>query len=125
MLYIVRIYGTRRVPEASRVGGRLPLHATAVGKMLLAFEEPWCGRDSSRRFATTLDEMRVGATSIAVPILQHGVVSSALGLVTTTDGAATIERHLPDMRGIARRIEASVGSLSLNALRQVASSGQK
>jgi len=40
-LYIDRVYGSRRVPQASRVGGRLPLHATAVGKVLLAFEESW------------------------------------------------------------------------------------
>ena len=31
----------RRVPRASRVGGRLPMHATAVGKVILAFEEDW------------------------------------------------------------------------------------
>ena len=41
VLYIDRVYGTRRVPQASRVGGRLPLHATAVGKVLLAYEETW------------------------------------------------------------------------------------
>src|SRR5699024_9596222 len=40
-LYIDRVYGPRQVPRASRVGGRLPLPATAVGKVLLAFSEPW------------------------------------------------------------------------------------
>ena len=40
-LYIDRLYSSTRVPRASRVGGRLPLHATAVGKVLLAFEEDW------------------------------------------------------------------------------------
>lgn len=52
-LYIDRVYGPRRVPRASRVGGRLPLHATAVGKVILAFSEPWvaeahCGATSKR-----------------------------------------------------------------------------
>lgn len=35
-LVIERIVGTRDVPAASRVGGRLPLHASSSGKILLA-----------------------------------------------------------------------------------------
>lgn len=151
-LYIDRVYGTRRVPQASRVGGRLPLHATAVGKVLLAFEEPWV-REAilaqhlesrttlthvdpdalraelavvrARSFATTVDETRMGATSIAVPIFQDGVVGAALGLVTTTEASASIERHLPALRGIARRIELSVGAFPLQSLRQPTSTGRK
>ncbi|WP_175987577.1 IclR family transcriptional regulator [Microbacterium tenebrionis] len=151
-LYIDRVYGTRRVPQASRVGGRLPLHATAVGKVLLAFEEPWV-REAilaqpleprtpnthvdpdalraelavvrSRSFATTVDETRLGATSIAVPIFQNGLVGAALGLVTTTDSATTIEQHLPALRGIARRIEANVGGFPLQSLRHSASTERK
>ena len=41
VLYIDRVYGSKRLPRASRVGGRLPMHATAVGKVILAFEEDW------------------------------------------------------------------------------------
>ncbi|GGJ58092.1 hypothetical protein GCM10010121_080970 [Streptomyces brasiliensis] len=33
------------MPAATRVGGRLPLHATAVGKVLLAFSPPQVWRD--------------------------------------------------------------------------------
>ncbi|HEY9476768.1 MAG TPA: IclR family transcriptional regulator [Mycobacteriales bacterium] len=36
-LYIEKISGRYAVPIVSRVGGRLPLHATGVGKILLAF----------------------------------------------------------------------------------------
>ncbi|HEY9391806.1 MAG TPA: IclR family transcriptional regulator [Mycobacteriales bacterium] len=36
-LYIEKISGRYAVPIVSRVGGRLPLHATGVGKVLLAF----------------------------------------------------------------------------------------
>jgi len=151
-LYIDRVYGSRRVPQASRVGGRLPLHATAVGKVLLAFEEPWVregilaqhleartshthidpdalraelGVVRTRSFATTRDETRMGATSIAVPVFQNGEIGAALGLVTTTDNAASIERHLPALRGIARRIESSVGTLPLSAIRQMVSTERK
>ncbi|MBS1673932.1 MAG: IclR family transcriptional regulator [Actinobacteria bacterium] len=152
VLYIDRVYGSRRVPQASRVGGRLPLHATAVGKVLLAFEEPWV-REAllaqplesrtplthvdpdalraelavvrTRSFATTLDETRLGATSIAVPVFQNGTVGAALGLVTTTGSANSLEQHLPALRGIARRLETSVGAFPLQSLRQPASTGRK
>lgn len=144
-LYIDRVYGSRRVPQASRVGGRLPLHATAVGKVLLAFEEPWI-RDAllaqplesrttrthsdpnalraelatirERGYALTFEEVRAGSASIAVPVFQSGGgIGAALGLVTTSDNAATLERHLPALKGIARRIEGSVGPFPLRTLR--------
>ncbi len=160
VLYIDRVYGTRRVPQASRVGGRLPLHATAVGKVILAFEEEWV-RESvlaqplvkrtagthvdpgrlrvelatvrERGYAVTRDEVREGTASIAVPMFQpgDGAIGAGLGLVATTERAATLERHLPALRGIARRIEASVGAFPLKSLRpqprasQVTSTGRK
>lgn len=40
-LLIDRAYGTKKIPRSARVGGRLPLNSTAVGKILLAFDEPW------------------------------------------------------------------------------------
>lgn len=152
-LYIDRVYGSRRVPQASRVGGRLPLHATAVGKVLLAFEEPQLReallaepleqrtaqthvdagalRDElavvrEQGYATTRDEVRAGSASIAVPIFQRTIreatgpraIAAALGIVTTSERAGGLERHLPALRGIARRIESSVGSFSLHTLRR-------
>lgn len=144
VLYIDRIYDTRRVPQASRVGGRLPLHATAVGKVLLAFDESWLreavlaqpleGRTPrtnvdpdalrielavirERGYALTVEEVRLGSASIAVPVFQRGGgIGAALGLVASADEAGTLERHLPAMRGISRRIEASVGQFPLQAM---------
>lgn len=145
VLYIDRVYGTRRLPQSSRIGGRLPLHATAVGKAILAFEEEWV-RDAilaqplesrtsethvdpaalraelavvrERAYATTLDEVRAGTASIAVPVFQRGdgSVGAGLGLVTSSDRAARLVQHLPALRGIARRIEASVGAFPLRTL---------
>jgi DNA-binding IclR family transcriptional regulator len=40
VLYVDKISGHRRSTYASRVGGRQPLHSTAVGKVLLASAEP-------------------------------------------------------------------------------------
>lgn len=144
-LYIDRVYGMRRVPQASRVGGRLPMHATAVGKAILAFEEDWVreailaqpleartththidperfrrelDQIRDRGYATAREEVRLGAASIAVPVFQPGgEVGAGLGLVTRIEQAEELERHLPAMRGIARRIEASVGGFKLTSMR--------
>ncbi len=132
VLYIERIYGSRRVPRASRVGGRLPMHATAVGKAILAFEEDWVreaylGRegmeratahtvvdrmalrrelDEARRrgFATTREEVRVGSCSIAVPVLQASRVVAAVGLVVGPERAETMANLVPALQGTSRRI---------------------
>jgi DNA-binding IclR family transcriptional regulator len=145
VLYVDRVYGSRRVPQASRVGGRLPLHATAVGKVILAWEEQWV-RDAflerplerrteathvdpvaleaelsairSRGYATTIEEVRAGSASIAVPLFERdGTIGAALGLVTASAGAAAMQRHLPVLQGTARKIEARMGRVPLTTLR--------
>jgi DNA-binding IclR family transcriptional regulator len=110
-LYVERISGRESVPVVSQVGSRLPLHATGVGKALLAFAPPdvverALGRPSRetrhtivdperlrrelaeirrRGYARTAEEMSLGASSAAVPIRVDGAVSStvvgALGVV--------------------------------------------
>ena len=40
MLYLDRLSGSVSVPVVSRVGSRLPMHATGVGKVLLAYAPP-------------------------------------------------------------------------------------
>lgn len=143
VLYIDRVYGTERVPRSSRVGGRLPMHSTAVGKVLLAFEEPWI-RDSylhqdlqpvaSRTvinphtlaqqlkqihndgYAITLEEQRVGACSIAVPVFHTGRIGAALGLVIASQKVDTLTRHLPALRGTSQRIERATAHIPLETL---------
>lgn len=132
-LYIDRVYGSTRVPRASRVGGRLPLHATAVGKVLLAYEEGWVREaylsnrlEASTRhthvdparlaaelervredgYATTQEEVREGSCSIAVPVRLQPQ-PAAIGLVLLSSRASTMTRHLQPLRGVARRIEAA------------------
>jgi DNA-binding IclR family transcriptional regulator len=107
-LYLDRLAGHASVPVVSRVGARLPLHATGVGKVLLAFApadvqaevltdlrritgytvtQPGQLREQLRRvhregFAQTVDEMTVGACSVAVPVRDgEGGVIAALGVV--------------------------------------------
>jgi DNA-binding IclR family transcriptional regulator len=124
VLYLDRIVGRRSVPVVSTVGGRLPLHATGVGKVLLAwapddvqqralaeltrvtaYTVTHVGRlrDQLRRvreqgYATTSEEMSLGACSIAVPVFGEPIddkaaprtVVAALGVVVPE-----LNRHRP------------------------------
>lgn len=110
-LYVERIHGKSSVAVVTRVGRPLPLHATGVGKVLLAYAsrevlEACLGNltpvtrytivDRARMlrdlagvrrlgYARTVEEMTLGTCSIAVPIFAlSGEVVAALGLVTGT-----------------------------------------
>ncbi|WP_375478535.1 IclR family transcriptional regulator [uncultured Jatrophihabitans sp.] len=107
-LYLDRLAGHASVPVVSDIGSRLPLHATGVGKVLLAHApaalqtevlgnlvrvtpytiiQPGRLREQLRRvhrdgFAQTSEEMSLGACSVAVPVRgRGGEVVAALGLV--------------------------------------------
>ncbi|MGC4108962.1 MAG: IclR family transcriptional regulator [Nocardioides sp.] len=107
-LYLDRLAGRTAVPTVSRIGGRLPLHATGVGKVLLAYApaglqaevlatlprltpytvvNPDVLRTQLERvrrdgFATTSEEMTLGACSVAVPVADAaGHAIAALGVV--------------------------------------------
>ncbi|VXC31762.1 IclR family transcriptional regulator [Arthrobacter sp. 8AJ] len=143
VLYIDRVYGSKRVPRASRVGGRLPMHATAVGKVILAFEDDWVRdaylhRDLERAtahthidpqkftaeladihaqgYATTLEEVRLGSCSIAVPVFHTGRIGAAIGLVLPTAQASTMTRYLPVLKGISAQIEKATARIPLETL---------
>ncbi|WP_375481641.1 IclR family transcriptional regulator [uncultured Jatrophihabitans sp.] len=136
-LYVDRIAGNSSVAVLNTPGGRLPLHTTGVGKVLLAHAPTEVRnevlrsltrvtahsvthvgrmRDQLRRvreqgYATTSEEMSLGASSIAVPVVRgphgDGPVVAALGLVVPELG-----RHRPRLlsallvaaRGIGRSL---------------------
>ena len=108
VLYLDRLSGRSSVPVVSQIGSRLPLHATGVGKVLLAhapedvraavlanltrvtaytITQPGRLRAELARvrrdgFAQTSEEMSLGACSVAVPIEgPDGSVTAALGVV--------------------------------------------
>jgi DNA-binding IclR family transcriptional regulator len=112
----------------------LPLHATAVGKVLLAYEEVWVREGYVRGhleattsrthvnrarllaelatvrrlgYATTLEEARSGSCSIAVPVKAEPG-GAALGLVMLSTEAPHLTRHVPVLQGVARRIDAAI-----------------
>lgn len=137
-LYVEKIYGRKSVPLLNRSGTRLPLHATGVGKVLLAHAPrpviqravhqlsritPYTvthpGRLSqelaqihTRGYATTTEEMQLGTCSLAVPVRDSaGIVVAGLGIVARSSRRDLI-RLLPALQaaaaGIGSHLNASV-----------------
>lgn len=113
VLYVERMAGRASVPIVSTVGSRLPLHCTGVGKVLLAHAPDDVAAESmsslvritphtitspevlarqlddirARGFATTSEEMSLGACSLAVPLMpvsDPATVVAAIGVVVPT-----------------------------------------
>lgn len=127
-LYVEKVTGHRAVPIISRVGGRLPLHATGVGKALLAFQDqafvasflqrplrrctPFTVTEPGRLarelalirqrgWAQTREEMTVGSCSVAVPVSDGGGPAvAAVGIVVHSLGA-NLEGLVPALRAAA------------------------
>ncbi len=105
-LYVDKIYGTKHMPKISRLGGRLPLHATAVGRLLLASQPDWfvdaylereleaptpktvtdpvelraiIEEVRATNYSVTNEQMRLDAMSLAVPVVFHGGQRRAVG----------------------------------------------
>jgi DNA-binding IclR family transcriptional regulator len=136
VLYVERVAGRASVPVVSQVGSRLPMHSTGVGKVLLAYapEEvrtavladlprltPYTvtqpgrlleqlRRVHSEGYATTSEEMTLGACSVAVPVHDRdGAVVAALGFVVAglrRDRARLVSALQVAARGIGRSLPA-------------------
>lgn len=119
-LIVERIAGSRTLEVISKPGARLPLHASGVGKVLLAFGSPELQEAAlknldphtsktitsatemqrqllaieSQGYALSVEELMVGAASVAVPIRGRGNrVIAALGIVSpakTMDSAQMV-----------------------------------
>jgi DNA-binding IclR family transcriptional regulator len=107
VLYLQSLGGRASVDTVHSVGSRLPMHATGVGKVLLAhapddvrrrvlatltpvtahtITDPRTLRAQLSRvrrdgWATTRDEMSLGASSVAVPVRSRDEVVAAIGVV--------------------------------------------
>lgn len=133
VLYLDRLSGQRSVPVVSRTGSRLALHATGVGKVLLAYapgDVQYQILSSLRRitpytitqperlraqlsqvradgYATTAEEMTLGACSAAVPIRRGYAVVAALGIVVPSlrqDKARLVSALQVAAHGIGRSL---------------------
>jgi DNA-binding IclR family transcriptional regulator len=144
VLYVDRLAGHVSVPVVSKVGSRLPMHATGVGKVLLAHapEEIIAGvlgrltritaytitqpsrlleqlrRIRADGYATTGEEMSLGACSVAVPVRGGaGEVVAALGIVVPDlrrERARLVSALQVAARGIGRTLSASDASAGRN-----------
>jgi DNA-binding IclR family transcriptional regulator len=121
-LVVERIAGSRTMSVMSTPGSRLPLHATGVGKVLMAFGthelqdavlnsldrytdttitdakklRAQLATIKAQGFAKTHEELAAGATSIAVPLRgKGGKVIAAMGIVAPSDDSRDISRMLP------------------------------
>ena len=131
-LYVERIRGPRSVSIVTRPGRRLPLHATGVGKVLLAYASPefidqviarglpqmtpftitdgetlrrCLAEVRERGYAATRDEMTVGAVSVGAAIFApDDRVVGAVSLVVASRGA--------DARALAPAIRAVASGLT-------------
>jgi DNA-binding IclR family transcriptional regulator len=134
-LYIDRITGPRSTPIAARRAGRLPLHATGVGKVLLAHAPPEfvdelieaglrrytvhtiVGAGSLRRSLAEIrrtglgfarEELTLGSVSVAAPVFDAcGTAVAAISLV------------LPSTRANLSCLAPAVRAVSLSASRDL------
>ncbi len=136
VLYLDRLRGSASVPVVSTIGSRLPMHATGVGKVLLAHAPPevqqavladlprvtpytvtqpgllrrQLARAARDGYATTTEEMSLGACSVAVPVRRGSDVVAALGLVVPSikrDRARLVAALQVAGRGIGRALDAA------------------
>jgi DNA-binding IclR family transcriptional regulator len=135
-VYVERLSGRGAVNVITRVGGRLPLHATGVGLVLLAYASPdvqdavlgapllrytartICRPDELRR--TLAEVRRTGvaisdgqieliALAIAAPVRgPRGEVVAALSVVVPADGGEA-RLYVPVVRAAARGISRALG----------------
>ena len=136
VVYLERISGRNAVSVVTRVGGRLPLHATGVGRVLLAhadpaFQEEVLGRPLRRftpRTVTSPDELRrilaevrltgvavsdrqieLVSLSIAAPVRgPRGDVVAALSIVVPAE--SDTRAYVPVVRAAARGISRTLGA---------------
>jgi len=134
-LYVDKVYGSRKMPVVSRIGGRLPMHATAVGRVLLSAQPQWFIDAYLQReleaptpktitdpklladiitdvqrdgFSVTHEQMRVGMLSMALPVNYNGQIVASVGLVFEVIRYREVQRLMPLLRGTVERIEASM-----------------
>jgi DNA-binding IclR family transcriptional regulator len=133
VVYAAKMGGHRQARSPSRLGGRMPLHATAIGKVLLAHapvevREAVLGAPLTRRASRTIthvpvlraqlaeivergvafehEESAVGITCVAAPVPEPGQGVRAAVSVTGPVHRFRPERHADALRAAASGIAA-------------------
>jgi DNA-binding IclR family transcriptional regulator len=132
-MIVDRIAGTRTLPTRHLPGARLPLHCTAIGKVLLAFaprevqeralaalsrHTPFTITDPvimraqldavvRTRIVDSHQQHRMGVTSVAVPVIgQAGSVLAGIAIMAPAE--ASLDAHRQSLRMCAQAIARSV-----------------
>jgi DNA-binding IclR family transcriptional regulator len=134
VLYLEKITGDVRVARPSRIAGRMPLHCTATGKVLLAYAtasllEEVLARPLERRTPSTIvapevlreqmsrarnaghatenEETAIGYCSVAVPLFgSSGLVLGAMSITAPTY-RAQVNRYLAALNAVSTKVAAS------------------
>lgn len=137
-VYVEKLTMDVGVPVQSRIGARIPLHATAVGQVLLAHSDEMfidlianmplnrytentittkrallrnLDEVRKRGFAHSTEEYLAGSTAIAAPIIVNGKVDAAIGVVNY-GLLADIEKFVPELNEACRGLSARLEELS-------------
>jgi DNA-binding IclR family transcriptional regulator len=137
VLYVERLRGPRSVPVLTRVAAELPLHATGVGKVLLAYaperqreavlatglsaHTPHTITDPARLrshlaevhrsgYAITREEMTLGSCSVAAPVLDADERVVAALSVVAHNRSADLRRLVPAVISAARALSHDVAA---------------
>jgi DNA-binding IclR family transcriptional regulator len=141
VLYVYEMESRHAIRMAAAVGGRAPLHCTAVGKVLLAFQPPEyvkqvverglaanTSRTLTRReavlemleevrqreYAIDDEESETGLRAIAAPVRNHtGAVIAALGVAAPVQRMSKKAMHtcVPSVIDTASAVSARLGYL--------------
>jgi DNA-binding IclR family transcriptional regulator len=134
VLYLEKIADSMRLARPSRIAGRLPLHCTASGKVLLAYSPPELlqevvARPLERRtpativvpavlcdrvlavpragYATEVEETVIGYCSVAVPLFgSSGLLLGALAITAPTYRAKTAS-YVTALTAVSRKVAAA------------------
>jgi DNA-binding IclR family transcriptional regulator len=139
-IYIEKLTSEVSVPVQSRIGARIPLHATGVGKALLAFSPPQfvdvvlnmqltryttetitnrralmkeLARVREQGYSTSHQEYLAGSVSIAAPVVVDGVAKAAIGIVNyggRDDLAEYLDALIEAADGLAGRLSGLAGA---------------
>jgi DNA-binding IclR family transcriptional regulator len=131
-LYVARVAGESSIPTLSRMGGRLPLHTTGVGKALLATrDDAWLDGFFSRAleretvFSVT-DERRLRAELVVARERGYAMTRQemTLGNISIAAALAAVSGLPPAAVGVvghmARSDERRLGPLVIRAARDIA-----
>lgn len=133
-VYIEKLSMDLNAPVQSRVGARIPLHATAVGQALLAagssdlIDQTCAGpltpytertitsgralrellsRVRAQGFAHSSEEYLAGSTAIAAPVVVDGVLEAAIGVVNY-QLRDDLERFVPELHEACAALAARI-----------------